>query len=165
MSPPASANLNLVKSISAAWERGDYGWVEWADADIEFVIADGPEPGRCLGLEGLAPSLLDFRSAWAEYRSEAVEYRELEDEGVLVLTNASGRGKASGAVTRGRRANLFRLRGGKVTSLVVYWSPELALADAGLAAGERLEAPTPDAVAWQSRLPRGSCQRQTALAA
>jgi ketosteroid isomerase-like protein len=52
---------------------------------------------------------------------------------VVVLTHAFGRGKASGAEIRERRANLFRLRGGKVTKLVVYWNRERALADLGLA--------------------------------
>ena len=86
----ASANLDLVRSIAAAWERGDYSSVEWADPEIEFVIADGPEPGRSTGRTGLAPKLLDFQNAWQEYHSEAVEYRELDDERVLVLTYASG---------------------------------------------------------------------------
>ena len=34
--------------------------------------------------------------AWAEYRTEVEEYRELDEERVLVLTHDSGRGKASG---------------------------------------------------------------------
>jgi ketosteroid isomerase-like protein len=131
MTSVTSANVDLVTSISSAWERGDYSCVDWADSDIEFVIADGPEPGRWRGRADLAPSLLDFASAWDEYYSAVEEYREF-DERVLVLTYAHGRGRASGVEIAKKRANLFHLRGGKVTSLVVYWDRERALADVGL---------------------------------
>jgi ketosteroid isomerase-like protein len=129
----APSNLELVRSIAAAWERGDYSSVDWADPEIEFVIADGPEPGRSTGRTGLAPKLLDFQNAWQEYHSEAVEYRELDEERVLVLTYASGRAKASGVQIGQMRANVFHLRGGKVTRLVAYWDRERALAVLGLA--------------------------------
>ena len=127
-----SANLDLVRSIAAAWERGCYSSVEWADPQIEFVIADGPEPGRSTGVTDLAPMLRDFQNAWEEYHSEAVEYRELDDERVLVLTYASGRAKASGVQIGQMRANVFHLRSGRVTRLVAYWDRERALADLGL---------------------------------
>jgi ketosteroid isomerase-like protein len=126
------SNLSIVRAISSAWERGDYSSVEWADSEIQFVIADGPEAGSSTGQAALAPSLQEFGNAWEEYRSRVEEYRELED-GVLVLTYATGRGRASGLEIGERRANLFRLHAGKVTSLVVYWNRARALADAGRA--------------------------------
>jgi ketosteroid isomerase-like protein len=129
---PTHSNLNIVRSISSAWERGDYSSLEWADAEIEFVIADGPEAGHRTGLAGLAPSLQEFGNAWEDYHSSVEEYREVDD-GVLVLTYATGRGRASGVEIGERRANLFQLRSGKVTSLVVYWDRARALADAGFA--------------------------------
>jgi ketosteroid isomerase-like protein len=129
----ASANLDLVRSIAAAWEGGRYGMVDWADPEIEFVIADGPEPGSSTGRTSLAAKLRDFQSAWHEYHSEALEYRELDSERVLVLTHASGHAKASGLEIGQMRANVFHLRGGKVTRLVAYWDRERALADLGLA--------------------------------
>jgi ketosteroid isomerase-like protein len=129
----ASANLDVVKSIAAAWRQGDYSCVEWADADVEFVVADGPEPGSWTGREDLGRTLLEFRGAWEEYHSEVEEYFDLDDEGVFVLTYVVGRGKASGVEMSGRRANVFRFRDGKVTSLVVYWNRARALADLGLA--------------------------------
>jgi hypothetical protein len=42
----SSANLDLVRSIHAAWERGDYSSVARACSEIEFVIADGSAPVR-----------------------------------------------------------------------------------------------------------------------
>jgi ketosteroid isomerase-like protein len=138
----ASANVDLVRSIYAAWERGDYRSVGWAHPEIELVIADGPAPGSWTGLAGMAEGWGGLLSAWEEFRGEADEYRELDGEQVLVLTQFSGRGKTSGLdleQIRSKGASLFHLGGGKVTRLVLYFDCERALADLGLAseAGSR----------------------------
>jgi hypothetical protein len=40
----ASENVELVRLIWTAWERGDYGSAEWAHPQIEFAFPDGPDP-------------------------------------------------------------------------------------------------------------------------
>ena len=134
----ASPNLDLVRSIYAAWERGDFSSAEWADPNIEFVIADGPSPGTWTGLSGLAEGHRAWLSAWKGFRSEAQEYRELDDERVLVLSQYSGRGKTSGlelGQMRAKGAGVAQIRDGKVTRLVWYTNRDRALADLGLAPG------------------------------
>jgi ketosteroid isomerase-like protein len=131
-----SANLDLVRSIYANWERGDYGSTEWAHPDIELVAAsDGPDPGRWTGAE-IAQAWRNYLKAWEDHRSEAEEYREIDNERILVLINVTGRGKTSGldlGQMQAQGANLFRIQGGRVTSLVLYTDRDRALADLGLA--------------------------------
>jgi ketosteroid isomerase-like protein len=132
----ASANLELVRSIVAAFERGDFSSAEWAHPEIEYVHADGPAPGNWRGLAGMAEAWRGFLDAWEEWSSEADEYLELDGERVLVLVHISGRGKTSGLEVgqmRAKGAGLFHVRDGKVTRLVVYFNRERALADLGLA--------------------------------
>jgi hypothetical protein len=64
------------------------------------------------------------------------EYRELDDERVFVLLKWTGRGRTSGLdVTEipWKGANLFHVRRGRVSRLVIYWDRERALADLGRA--------------------------------
>jgi ketosteroid isomerase-like protein len=134
-----SANLDLVRSIYAAWEHGDFSAAEWAHPEIEYVIADGPAPGHWRGLAGMAEAMRDFFSAWEGWRGEADEYRELDRERVLVLVRYSGRGKLSGLEVgqiRAEGASLFHCRDGSVTRFVAYLDRDRALADLGLAPEE-----------------------------
>jgi hypothetical protein len=61
-----SENLGLVRSIFAAHERGDYGSAEWADPDIEYVIADGPDAGVWSGRAAMAKAWGDVLAGRAE---------------------------------------------------------------------------------------------------
>ena len=121
----ASANVELVRPIREAWERGDYSSAEWAHPGIEFVIVEGPEPARHSGLAGMAAAWRQFLKEWEEWRIFADEYRELDDERVLVLVHTSGRSRTSGLEVGqvGSRGGtcLFHVRAGKVTRLVVYY--------------------------------------------
>jgi ketosteroid isomerase-like protein len=130
-----SSNLDLVRSIHEAWERGDFTSADWADPEIEYVHADGPSPGAWTGLTGMAQGWRELANVWEEFRSVAEEYRELDDERVLVFVNFSARGKTSGlefGQIRGRAAGLFHVRGGRVTRMVHYWDRDRAFADLGL---------------------------------
>jgi ketosteroid isomerase-like protein len=126
-----------VRSIYADWERGDFGSADWADGEIELVIADGPQPGRWRGRAEMAEGALGIFDTLEDVRTRAEEYRELDDERVLVLTRISGRGKTSGVdlehIQTGGAA-LFYIRDGKVTKHVVYFDRDSALADLGLEA-------------------------------
>src|SRR5262245_41036172 len=118
-----SANVELVRSIFADWERGDFSHADWADPGIEIVAADGPEPGAYTGHAGMAAGWRAFLAAWEDYRVEADEYLELDVERVLVLVNHSGRAKVSEVEIGQTRAgaSLFHIRGGTVTELLVYF--------------------------------------------
>jgi ketosteroid isomerase-like protein len=84
----------------------------------------------------MAGAFRDWLSAWEDWNAVAEEYRELDDERVLVIATSGGRGKSSGLGVRqvAHVANLFQIRGGKVTRLVTYWNRDRALADLGLEA-------------------------------
>src|SRR5947208_16660539 len=91
-----SANLDLVRSIYADWERGDFSNGEWAHSEIDFVIAAGPSPSSWTGLAGMAEGYRGVLSAWDKVPVEADEYRPIDEERMLVLDHRSGRVMASG---------------------------------------------------------------------
>jgi ketosteroid isomerase-like protein len=91
-----SENLDMVRSIYLGWERGDFNSAAWADPDIEYLVVDGPEPGRRNGLAGMAEGWRDWLRAWEDFRAEPEKYIDLGDERILVLVRNSGRGRVSG---------------------------------------------------------------------
>ena len=127
-----SANMDLVRSIYADWERGEWGRGDWASSDIGYEYVGGPEPRSGTGLAGLASGIRDWLGAWDDWRVEAVEFRDIDGEHVFVTVKNLGRGKASGLQVESLGANLFRVRDGKVTRLVSYWDRDDAPDDLGL---------------------------------
>jgi ketosteroid isomerase-like protein len=130
-----TANLDLVRSIYADFERGDFGHADRTHPEIEYVNVGGPTPGSRKGLTGMAEGSRDFLSAWEDYRAEPEEFREIDGERILVLLHHRG-GKTSGLELGQMQTNtavVFHVRDGKVTRLINYWDRDRALADLGLA--------------------------------
>jgi ketosteroid isomerase-like protein len=130
-----SENLDLVRSIFAAWERGDYGSTEWAVPDIEYAVGDANDARPRRGVAGMATAWGEFLSLWSEFSTTAEQYTELEDGRVAALTAFGGRGKMSGLElgrTHGEGLAVFSIHDGKVTNLTVYMDRTRGLADLGL---------------------------------
>jgi hypothetical protein len=71
-------------------------------------------------------------SEWRDYRAEAVEFKALDGQRVLVLGRMSGRGRSSDAAGETAIVNVFHIRDGTVIKLVLYSNCDRALADLGL---------------------------------
>jgi ketosteroid isomerase-like protein len=130
-----STNLDLVRSIYADWERGDFSRAEWAHPEIAYAMIGGFDEGTWRGASAMARAWGQWLSAWDDLRVEAEEFREVDAERVLVLLTTSGRGKTSGVQlkqTHVKGAVVFHVRDGKVTRLAQYWDRDRALADLGL---------------------------------
>jgi hypothetical protein len=131
-----AANLDLVRSIFADWESGDFSRIDWADPDIEFAWPEGLDAGPGgRGRRALAEAWRTTMAAWDNLSVTAEEYRELDDELIMVLDRFRARGKISGlqideGLTEG--AVLFAVHQGRVRRLVVYLRRDRALADLGL---------------------------------
>jgi ketosteroid isomerase-like protein len=107
-----SQNLDLVRSIYADWERGDWSASWWAHPDIEYVMVDEPGSTTHRGRAAMGRAWRTFLGAWVDYRIEPEAFRVLEDDRVLVLVNAYGRGKTSGV----ELSESTRGRGGRTSS-------------------------------------------------
>jgi ketosteroid isomerase-like protein len=133
-----STNLDLVKSVFAAWEQGDFSSADWADPEIELVFADGPTPGSSKGLAGMVELWRSMLSAWVDLRAVPEEFHELDDHRVLVFLRNQGHGRSSGIDIQEisvKSANIFEIRDGQVTKLVLYWDRAGALDEVGFTPG------------------------------
>src|SRR2546423_9541350 len=117
-----SENLDLVRSIYAEWERGDFSSTEWAHAAIEFETV-GFDGITSTGVAAMGKRWREWISTWEEYRVEADEFRALADGRVLGLMRHGGRGKLSGVGIDNLEpgANVWDIRDGKVVRLALYW--------------------------------------------
>jgi len=135
-----SANVDLVRSICADWERGDWSSVGWIHRDFELLLDDGISERSYRGPAAASEGWGEFLGSWEDFRVSVEEYIELDHERVLTLIHNTGRGRRSGVAIASAggegisnaSANLFEIRDGKVVRLTAYWSRGRALRELGL---------------------------------
>jgi ketosteroid isomerase-like protein len=122
-------NVEAVREIFAAWARGDFSSIGWADPEIRFRGADATE-GR--GHEEMVRWWADWLHSTAEFRVEALELFD-GGEQVVSFNHFSGTGRSSGVPFEDMAgACRFALRNGKVVELQLYTDRNEALRDAGI---------------------------------
>jgi SnoaL-like protein len=137
MASEPGTDLELVRSIYAEWERGDFSQTDWADPEIEVEVFDGLTTRTTRGIEEMGRSWGEFLDAWDHLSVEVEEIREVGGNRFLALITNRGRGRISGLAVdevRVPSANLLWLKDGKVTRLLVHVGRERIFAELGLAA-------------------------------
>src|SRR3954451_15819649 len=107
--------VEIVRSILAAWGRGDFS-AGPAHFDENLVFISGPEfPafGVYLGIDALASFIQDFLRQWEWTTFEAERIRAVGDT-VIAQVVQRGKGRASGAESQLHFFMLFTFRGRKV---------------------------------------------------
>jgi ketosteroid isomerase-like protein len=122
-------NVEIVRSIYADWERGDFSNIDWADADIEFQIPN-EQPVRGVGAMGRRWG--EWLRAWDNVAVSPETFHDRGDR-VVGVHSFRGQGKRSGIPARDFSvACVFTLRDGKVVRLILYSNKNDALKAAGL---------------------------------
>jgi ketosteroid isomerase-like protein len=123
-------NVEIVRSIHRAWEKGDFSSADWADPDIEYSPPHERRLSR--GVTEMGRRFGEWIAAWENLRVSAEKIVGADDR-VVVLNRFQGRGKESGTPTVDfSGASFFTLREGKVVILEFFWDHQEALEAAGL---------------------------------
>jgi ketosteroid isomerase-like protein len=119
----------LLRKGIAAYNRGDTEAVlAMLDPDVEvFTPPELGNAGTFHGHEGYLAWIEAWLEAWEEFRIEPVEIEQFGDD-FLVLMDAAGRGKGSGAEVSLRFWWLYTVPADRATRVRLYPTREAALA-------------------------------------
>jgi ketosteroid isomerase-like protein len=132
-----SENLDLVRSIHAALDRGAYGEGVVEMFDPAIVLDNSTLPGLLSGVYHGQDRVRQFAEEWRA-SFETKTYRNLAETfidagGVIVVGHrVSGRGKASGVAVEMHRWSVYRIRNGLVIRIDMFGTKAEALEAAGL---------------------------------
>ncbi len=109
------ANLDIVRSVYAAWNREELpGPRELLDPEIEYVNPpEAVEPGTRHGLEAFARALAKTLEGWETWQMEVEDMTSHGDDVAAVVTYRA-RGRTSGVEVVGRESALWTVRDGRV---------------------------------------------------
>ena len=125
---------NLVQSMFAAFANGDFdAVVPYLHPDLETrpALVGGLEGVTYRGVDGMRQFWADIDAAWAEFRIEPAEFRQVEDA-VLVLGRTYARGRQSGISLESDAGWLAGIREGRLVKFQSFNSHNEALEAAGL---------------------------------
>ena len=126
----AQENVEIVQRQFAAFESGGLDAVAaYWDPDIDWRAVEGAadDVGVISGPDALRAYYLDWIETFDELRAEVGEVLFDDGDRVAVVVHNSGRGRASGVVTRGRYYVICTVREGLIVSGREYDSREQAL--------------------------------------
>ena len=126
-------NVELVRSIVEAWNRGDYSMaLESVDPEIEVEAAlGGTFDGTYQGPAQARRFLEDFWRNFERSHAEVEEYSPV-GESVVFAVHLRGRGKGSGAEVEMRNWQVCTVRDGKIVGYRMFSTKREALDAAGL---------------------------------
>ena len=129
-------NVESFKRGTELLNRRDIeSFLEMLDPEVEWhpglvALLEG-EATVYRGREEVREALQDIFEAFADFRFEFSEVRDLGDQ-ILAVGEMRGRGTESGVEIESPWAFLIQLRNGKATHVRVYLDPKEALEAAGL---------------------------------
>jgi ketosteroid isomerase-like protein len=128
-------NVELAKRVIDAFNRRDADAIfECVNPDIEWFPAVPVSfgGGALRGREGIESYLRDVSDTWEEYRVLSQDFRDLDQDQVLVLSRVEGRGAGSGRFDAAM-GQIFDIRDGKISRVRTYLDHGEALKAVGLA--------------------------------
>ena len=126
-------NVEIVRSMFDAWNRGDYeaaGAAFDREAEVEMRLGADLD-GTYRGFDEIAKMMREFWGTFGEFRSEPTDFATSGDE-VVVTVNHRGRGRTSGAEVQMTNWQVFTVREGRIVRYRMYAEQAEALEAAGL---------------------------------
>jgi ketosteroid isomerase-like protein len=130
----SSDRIGVLRAVFSEWAKGNFhaGSVLLAPD----VVSKWGEPPQgdvvCHGPREVAERFGEFLGTWSEFRVEAEEFVELDDDHVMVVATQRGKGAQSGVETEMRVHIIWTFAGEKVVGTYWFKDREKALQLAGL---------------------------------
>jgi ketosteroid isomerase-like protein len=126
-------NIELVRSLMEAWNRGDYSTaLQSIDPEIEVESAlGGTFDGTYQGHSGLRRFLEDFWSNFENFSTEVEEYIPAGDD-VVIGAHHRGSGIGSGVEVEMWNWQVFTVRRGMIVRYRMFNTKQEALEAAGI---------------------------------
>ena len=132
-------NVEIARRVSEEFNRayaeGTTDLYELLDPDVEWVpikaILEGTSGSR--GHEGVRHWIEELRREWTAFETRPEQFRDLGDNGVLVLGTWRAQGRGGGVLLDiPQAAWLMRYRNGRVVKMQAFTERKKALEAAGL---------------------------------